>query len=295
MANTDLEGAFTALATPFDNDLDIDVTGFRQNIDFQIEQGINGLVPMGTTGESPTMSREEHEVVVELVVDQANGRVPVIAGAGSNNTEEALHYTKHAEDVGADAALVICPYYNKPTQEGLYEHFKTVAENVNIPIVLYNVPGRTGRNIDADTIIRLSEIDNIVAVKEASGNLDQMMDIIKGTEDDFLVLSGDDGLTFPLLALGGKGVISVASNIVPDILSEMVAAYFKGKINVSKALHYKYLDLFRIIFVETNPAPIKEAMDLMGMPAGSLRLPLVPVSPESSDKIEVVLKELELL
>jgi 4-hydroxy-tetrahydrodipicolinate synthase len=291
----DLSGAYTALVTPFSKNDELDEGGFRRNIAFQIKEGIDGLVPVGTTGESPTLTPEEHERVVDIAVEAAKGKVKVIAGAGSNNTKEAVRYTRHAEEAGADAALLISPYYNKPTQEGLYQHFKKVAEEVNIPIILYNVPSRTGRNIDAETTLRLSKIDNIVGIKEASCNLEQIMAIIQNKPEDFTVLSGEDSWTYAMMALGCSGVISVASNVAPALVVEMVHKSLERDFEASRELHYKLCGLFKVIFVETNPSPIKAAMEMMGMAAGKPRLPLVPVSEENKAKIRKVLAELDLL
>jgi len=290
-----LYGAHTALVTPFKSNGELDEDGLRANVDFQIEQGIDGLVPVGTTGESPTLSSEEHKKVVEIVIDQTKGRVPVIAGTGSNNTKEALYYTKHAKDAGADAALIISPYYNKPTQEGLIEHYRKVAEEVDIPIIIYNVPSRTGKNVEAETVIKLSEVPNIVGVKEASCNLQQIMEIIRGTPDDFIVLSGEDSWTYSMMGLGAVGAISVSSNIIPNELHRMCKAYLDGDIDTTKELHYKYLDLNKVIFVETNPGPIKEAMNMMGLAAGDPRLPLVRVSEKSRERIRDVMRGVNLL
>ncbi len=291
----DLSGAYTAIVTPFDENGELDEEGLRQNIRFQIREGIDGIVPVGTTGESPTLSPEEHERVIDITVDEVRGRVKVIAGTGSNNTKEAIRYTRHAKEAGADAVLLISPYYNKPTQEGLYQHYKKIAQEVDIPQIIYNVPSRTGRNIEAETTLRLSKIKNIVGVKEASCNLEQIMRILKNAPRDFSVLSGEDSWTYSILSLGGIGVISVASNVAPRGVSEMVHKYLDGDVSGSRELHYKYLDLFKVIFVETNPGPIKAAMKMMGMAAGRPRLPLVEPSPESMKKIQSVLEKLDLL
>jgi len=288
-------GAYTALVTPFDGDNKVDEEGLKKNIKFQLKEGIDGLVPVGTTGESPTLTPEEHELVINIAVEEAKGKATVIAGTGSNNTDEAIHYTKFAEEAGADAALIITPYYNKPTQEGMYQHFKKILDETKIPIVIYNVPSRTGKNIDATTILRLAEFDNIAGVKEASCNLDQIMGIIRDMPEDFVVLSGEDSWTYSMLGLGATGTISVASNAAPRAVTEIVHKHLEGNIEASKKLHYKFLDLFKVIFVETNPTPIKEAMSLMGFAAGNPRLPLVPVSEDSKIKIEKVLLDLGLL
>jgi len=225
-----LEGSYTALITPFNDKYEIDEEGYRQNIDFQIGNGTNGLLPVGTTGESATMTHDEHKRIMDIAVDQANGKIPVLTGAGSNNTLESLDLCKHAENTGADAVLIVVPYYNKPTQEGLYQHYKKIAESIEIPVVVYNIPSRTGVNMTPETLLRLAEIDNIIGVKEASGDINQMMKIIKAAPNDFSVMSGDDGLTLPLMALGGRGVVSVVSNIVPDKVAKMCDLLLGNKI-----------------------------------------------------------------
>lgn len=289
------KGALTALITPFNAEGDIDEEGLRENVKFQLELGIHGLVPVGTTGECATLSYEEHERVIDIVVDEANDRVPVIAGTGSNSTKEAIMLTKYAKDAGADGALLVAPYYNKPSQQGLYEHYKKIAEDVDIPQIIYNIPSRTGINVEAETIVKLAKIENIVGVKEASGNLNQVMQIIKQTDEDFLLISGDDSLTFPILALGGVGVISVAANLVPDKIAKMVNAFFEGDIKASRDIHYELMPLFKALFMETNPSPAKAAMELLGRPAGKPRLPLVEVRPETREKLRKVLADLGLV
>lgn len=291
----DFSGAYTAIVTPFDKSDNLDEEGLRNNIQFQIKEGIDGIVPVGTTGESPTLSPEEHERVIDIAVEAAKGKVKVVAGAGSNSTKEAIHYTKYAKEAGADAVLLVSPYYNKPTPEGMYQHFKTIAETVDIPQILYNVPGRTGKNLDADTTLKLSKIKNIVGIKEASCDLEQIMRIIKSAPPGFIVLSGEDSWTYPMMVLGARGVISVASNIAPNMVSDMVHQLLAGKHNSSRILHYKLYDLFKVIFVESNPAPIKAAMEMMGMPAGKPRLPLVEPTDASKEKIRKVMQELKLL
>ena len=290
-----LEGAFTALITPFKNNGAVDEEGLRTNVEFQIEKGIDGLVPCGTTGESATLSYEEHKRVIEIVVEQANGRVPVIAGTGSNSTAEAIDLTKHAFDVGADYCLVVCPYYNKPTQRGLLAHFKTLASEAEGGLILYNIPSRTGRNIEPKTVIELAELDNVVGIKEASGNMEQIMRIIRDAEDKVTVLSGDDMMTFPMLAVGAKGVISVASNVVPDLLHKMVFSFLQGRIEKSRSIHYRLMDFFKHLFIETNPGPVKEAMNILGMPAGPLRLPMVSCEEGTAQILREDLKNLGLL
>ena len=289
------EGAFTALITPFDEDENIDEKGFRQNIRQQIDDGIDGLLPVGTTGECATLSHEEHERVVEIAVDEADGQVPVMAGTGSNNTKEALELTSHAAEVGADAAMLVGPYYNKPTQRGLYEHYKKLAEEVDIPQVIYNIESRTGKNIEADTIAKLSQIDNIIGVKEASGSLKQVMDIQNKSVEDFRIMSGDDFLALPMLSIGGYGVVSVASNLIPGKISKLVSSYREGDVDTSREIHYELLPLFKSLFLETNPGPVKAAMDLMDKPAGKPRLPLVEVEEETKEELRSVLSSLDLI
>ena len=284
------EGAFVAIVTPFKNDR-IDEEALRRLVEYQIKEGTNGIVPCGTTGESATLTYEEHCKVIDIVIDQAKKRVPVIAGTGSNSTHETIYFTKHAKETGADAALIISPYYNKPTQKGLYEHFKSIAENVSIPIIIYNVPGRTACNILPDTVIELSKIKNIAGIKEASLSLDQAAQIIKETHKDFILLSGEDSLTYPLLCLGAKGVISVASNVVPRKMSEM-CRYMKNKdFEKARDIHYELFDLFKALFYETNPIPVKKAMYLMGLINDETRLPLVNLSEENTKKLKIVLNK----
>jgi 4-hydroxy-tetrahydrodipicolinate synthase len=284
------------MVTPFDAKGEVDEEGLRENVEFQIRRGIHGLVPVGTTGECATLSYEEHKRVIEITVDAAKGRVPVLAGTGSNSTWEAIMLTEHAKEVGADGALLVAPYYNKPTQRGLYEHFKKIAETVDIPQVLYNIPSRTGVNIEPETMAKLAELKNIVGVKEASGSLDQVMRIIQLTRGkEFFVTSGEDSLTFPILALGGVGVISVASNLVPDRVAEMVDAFLEGKLEEARRIHYELMPLFKVLFIETNPSPVKAAMEMMGMPAGKPRLPLVELQPENREKLRKVLVEMGLV
>lgn len=289
------QGAFVAIVTPFQNGK-IDEPALRDLIEFQIQNGTHGIVPCGTTGESATLSHEEHERVVEITVDQVKKRVPVIAGTGSNNTTEAIRLTKHAQECGADAALMIAPYYNKPTQEGLYQHFKQVAETVDLPIIVYNIPGRTAVNMEPETIARLAQIPNIVGVKEATGSMKQITDIIRLCGDDFAVLSGEDYITFPLLCVGGKGVISVVSNIAPRDMADMCAHFLEGRFQEAYELYYKLLPLCHAMFVETNPAPVKAALKMMGKIASDeVRLPLVGLSEASKAKVSRALKDYGLI
>ncbi|MDY0040243.1 MAG: 4-hydroxy-tetrahydrodipicolinate synthase [Desulforhabdus sp.] len=289
------QGAMVAIVTPFKNG-QIDEAGLRELIEFQIANGTHGIVPCGTTGESATLSFQEHERVVEITVEQVNKRVPVVAGSGSNNTEEAIRLTKHAKAAGADGALMISPYYNKPTQEGLYRHFKKVAETVDIPIIVYNIPGRTAVNIEASTMARLAEIDNIVGVKEAAGVMKQITDIIARCGEDFVVLSGEDHLTFPLLCVGGKGVISVSSNIAPRDMAEMCNLFFAGKFSEAQKLYYKLLPLCHALFYETNPAPVKAALAMMNkIKSDEVRLPLAPMLDANRERLRKDLQQYGLI
>lgn len=279
------QGAMVAIVTPFAGGR-VDEAALRRLIEFQIANGTHGIVPCGTTGESPTLSFQEHERVIEITVEQVNKRVPVIAGTGSNNTDEALLLTRHAKEAGADGALLICPYYNKPTQEGLYLHFKKVAESVDIPIFIYNIPGRTAVNMEADTVARLAKIDNIVGIKEASGSMKQITDIIARCGDDFVVLSGEDFLTFPLLCVGGKGVISVVSNVAPRDMADLCNLYFAGKFNEAQKLYYRLLPLCHALFYETNPAPVKAALAMMKkLDSDEVRLPLAQMSDVNRERL----------
>ena len=288
-------GALTALVTPFKNGK-VDEEAYRQFIEWQIEQGINGLVPCGTTGESATLSHEEHETVIRICVEQAKGRVPVVAGAGSNNTQEAIGLASYAKKAGADAILLITPYYNKPTQEGLMAHFKAVAREVSIPTVVYNVPGRTCVNVLPSTMARLyKEIPEVIGCKEATGNLTQVSEILELVDDKFIMLSGDDFTLLPLLSVGGNGVISVASNAVPRMYADLCAAYAKGDLETAKKIHFTLLPLCRACFVETNPGPIKAAVSLMGKMENSLRLPLVTPQAATMEVMKVAMRGLGLL
>ena len=287
-------GSFVALVTPFKNNR-VDVEKLKELVEFHIKKGTSGIVPCGTTGESPTLSHEEHRVVIETVVKAVNGRIKVIAGTGSNNTNEAIELTQFAKKVGADGCLIITPYYNKPTQNGLYLHFKKIAETVNIPIIMYNVPGRTGTNMISSTAAKLSKIKNIIGLKEASGNITQISQIVRECVEEFDVLSGDDAMTFPILAVGGKGVISVAANIAPIEVAGLVEAFNKGDINKSRKMHLKMLPLFEAMFYETNPIPVKTSMNLMGMISEEIRLPLCKMSEENLKKLKTTLKEYKLI
>jgi len=292
-----IEGVYTALITPFTNDNEVDEAGLRRLVDFAIEGGVSGIVPCGTTGESATLSHDEHKRVIDVVIDAST--VPVIAGTGSNNTEEAVEFTKHAEDAGAAGCLLITPYYNKPNVKGLKEHFAKIGGAVDIPLILYNIPSRTGQNISAETQVELAvEVPNLKAVKEASGDLKQVGTIIQKASDqglDFAVMAGDDFLTLPIMSLGGKGVISVASNIVPKEMSAMVAAMSKNEVEKAQAINIKMYPLFDSMFLETNPIPVKKAAELMGLPAGGVRLPLGALSDANVEKLRQVLKGLGMV
>jgi len=287
-------GSMTALVTPL-RDGEFDEKAFRDLIEFQIAGGTDGLVPCGTTGESATLSHEEHDRVVEVCVRAVAGRVPVIAGAGSNSTREALRLTRHAKDVGADAALLITPYYNKPTQEGLFRHFAHVAERVDIPIVLYNVPGRTGVNLLPETVERLAAIPNIVAIKEATADLRQASRIIELCGDRIAVISGDDFTVLPMLAIGGRGVISVVTNIAPALMARLVDSFAAGDLAAARDAHYRLLPLSEAMFIETNPIPVKTALALMGRIAPEFRLPMCPMSEKHRERLAAVLRAAGLI
>lgn len=287
-------GTMVALVTPFRNGR-VDFEALDELVDFHLEHGTNGLVPCGTTGESPTLSHDEHDKVIEAVVKRAKGRVPVVAGTGSNSTAEALRLTRHAKDVGADGALMVSPYYNKPTQEGLYRHFGQVAEAVDMPIVLYNIPGRCGVEISCDTIVRLREdYANIVAVKHATGSMDGASELV--ARSDIVILSGDDSMTLPLMSIGGKGVISVIANLLPAETKILTDAALKKDFVAAAAQHKKLFMLAKaMLSLETNPIPIKTAMAMKGMIAEEFRLPICPMQPANRKKLEAILKEAKLL
>jgi 4-hydroxy-tetrahydrodipicolinate synthase len=278
-------GTFTALVTPFRND-EVDVEALENMVEFQIQHGVSGLVPCGTTGETPAMSEEEDRIVVETVVRVANGRVPVVAGTGSNSTDMAIKYTRMAQEVGADGSLQVAPYYNKPTQEGLFRHFATIAESTDLPLILYNIPGRTSVTISAQTMARLAEIPNIVGVKDSTLSMNMISDVISLCGEEFDVLSGDDPMTLPLISLGGVGVISVASNVAPGAVSDMVKALLEGDWERGRELHYELLPLFRALFIETNPIPVKTAASLLGLCSDEMRLPLIPMSGENLRRLQ---------
>ncbi|MDD1717288.1 MAG: 4-hydroxy-tetrahydrodipicolinate synthase [Methanoregulaceae archaeon] len=286
------EGVLPAIITPFlrNQQMDLDTEGLRANIGFLLDKGIHGIVPCGSTGESATLTFEEHEQVIGLTIDAVNGKVPVLAGTGSNNTAEAVRFTEAAKDLGADGVLVISPYYNKPNRSGLIKHYTRLAD-LDIPVVMYNVPGRTGQNMEPDLVAELARHPNIVGIKEASGNVTQISRIIEETlDEDFQVISGDDNLTLPILALGGAGVISVAANVAPASMVAMMKNFWDGDLEAALDMHYKLSPLFRAMFIDTNPIPVKKAVELMGMAAGPVRLPLDELSPE---KTKVLGTELE--
>ena len=282
-------GTFTALVTPFRNG-EVDVEALEGMVEFQIQHGVSGLVPCGTTGETPAMSEEEDRVVVETVVRATNGRVPIIAGTGSNSTDMAIKYTRMAQEVGADGSLQVAPYYNKPTQEGLYRHFATIAESTDLPLILYNIPGRTSVTISAETMARLAEVPNIVGVKDSTLSMNMISDVISLCGEEFDVLSGDDPMTLPLISLGGVGVISVASNVAPGAVSDMVNVLLSGDFERGRELHYELLPLFRALFVETNPIPVKTAASLLGLCSDEMRLPLIPMSGENLRRLQEIME-----
>ncbi|MCF7668974.1 MAG: 4-hydroxy-tetrahydrodipicolinate synthase [Verrucomicrobia bacterium] len=288
-------GTYTALVTPF-SDSRVDEAALEKLIQIQIENGVDGIVPVGTTGESPTLNIDEHIRVIEFAVKAAAGKVKVIAGTGANATDEAVHLTREAEKVGADASLQVTPYYNKPTQNGLFEHFGKIAEHTNLPLILYSIPGRSVIEIAADTVQRLAEkFDNIVGLKEAGGSTERVSYLRNSLPADFSILSGDDSQTMPFMALGGDGVISVASNLIPAEMSNMVSAMTAGNLAEGRRLHLKYFPLFKALFIETNPVPVKAALAMKGLIREEYRLPLIPMAPKNRERLETVLKNLELI
>jgi 4-hydroxy-tetrahydrodipicolinate synthase len=287
-------GSIVAIVTPFSNGK-FDEKAMADLLEFHIRSGTHGIVPCGTTGESATLTPEEHERVVSATVEIVNKRIPVIAGTGSNSTDEAILFTKHAKAIGADAALLITPYYNKPPQEGLYRHFAAVATSVDLPQILYNIPGRTSINMSPATVARLSEIPNIIGIKEGSGSLQQVSDIIQQARPDFLVLSGDDPLTLPMIALGGKGVITVTANVAPTDMANLVTAALEGNNEKAQSLHYKLAPLFGALFLETNPIPVKAALAMMGKITEEVRLPLTPLAEEFRPILKKVLQQTGVL
>jgi 4-hydroxy-tetrahydrodipicolinate synthase len=287
-------GSMVALVTPF-KDGKVDWQSLENLIEFHIQNGTRGIVPCGTTGESATLSHEEHDAVVKTVVNTVNKRVPVIAGTGSNSTAEAVRLTRAAEKSGTDGALMISPYYNRPTQEGIYQHYRKVASEVGIPIIVYNIPGRTGSKIEPETLARMAEIDNIAGVKEATGSVDQAIDVIRLCGDRLAVYSGEDSLIFSLMALGGKGVISTVANVAPKQTAELAEACLKGDWERGRALQFKLIPLIRSLFIETNPIPVKTALSLMGKCSGELRLPLTPIAEGNLKKLNQAMADFGLL
>jgi 4-hydroxy-tetrahydrodipicolinate synthase len=294
MKNNMFQGVSTALITPFLPNQEVDYEGLRRNVRFQIDNGIRGLLPLGTTGETPTLNEAEKEKVVAVVVEEAGNsskNIPVIVGVGTNSTKKTIENALRAAEWGADALLVVTPYYNKPTQAGIYAHFAAVSAAVDLPIVAYNIKGRTGVNIETPTLKKIAELKNVIGVKEASGDINQMMDVLAKIPE-LAVYSGDDVMTFPLVCLGGQGIISVVSNLLPGKVVEMTAAALEGDVARARGLHFELLPLFRAAFYETNPAPIKYAMNRSGLAAGPLRLPLVEMNPENKARMDSVLDQL---
>jgi 4-hydroxy-tetrahydrodipicolinate synthase len=282
----------TAMVTPFDSKGNIDFTKTTKLVNYLIDNGTDSLVVAGTTGESPTLTTEEKVALFRHVVSVVNGRVPVIAGTGSNNTHASIDLTKRAEEAGVDAVMLVAPYYNKPNQEGLYQHFKAIAESTSLPVMLYNIPGRSVVNMAVDTIVRLSKIPNIVAVKDASGNLDAMTEIIANTDEDFMLYSGDDGLTLPVMAIGGHGIVSVASHIIGNEMKEMIAAFENGDRIKAAKLHQKLLPIMKGLFAAPSPVPVKTALQMKGLDVGSVRLPLVPLTEQERGQLANLLNAL---
>ncbi|MGI9431172.1 MAG: 4-hydroxy-tetrahydrodipicolinate synthase [Myxococcota bacterium] len=288
------EGVLTALVTPF-RDGAVDERALQDLVEIQIKAGVDGLVPCGSTGESATLSPAEHRRVIEVVVAAARGRVQVVAGTGSNSTAEATEFTRHAKEAGADGALLISPYYNKPMPEGIVRHYAAIAAETAFPLIVYNIPGRTASNIEPETFRRLAEIEQVVAVKESCGDLNQVSQTIAATPDDFSVLSGDDWATLPMMALGGSGVISTTSNIAPSDMVELVRAFRAGDLERARATYYRLRPLFDVLFCETNPIPLKAAMAMRGLMSDEIRLPLTPISPPNRERLQATLKELGIL
>ena len=285
-------GSIVAMVTPFkDGEVDYDKLG--ELVQYHIDNGTNAIIPCGTTGESPTLTHREHGEVIGKVIEAAAGRIPVIAGTGSNNTSEAVSMTRHAKETGADGSLIITPYYNKPTQQGIYEHYKAILEEVNIPIIVYNVPSRTGVSISAETVARLAEFDNIVAIKEATGDIDQASQILNLC--DITVLSGDDSLTLPIMSIGGKGVVSVLANILPREVSELTSSFLKGEIENAQRLHNSLFPICKAMFIETNPIPVKTAMKLLGRLNGEMRLPLCDMNDGHKKQLKIALEKYGLV
>lgn len=298
-----LRGAYTAMVTPMNSDGSVDFDGFRRNVVFQLEGGIDGIAPLGTTGETPCLEEDEEDKIIRIAVEEVKKynektgkKIPVIIGAGSNCTKDAVRYTKRAKDLGADVALVVAPYYNKPSKEGIFRHFEAVSK-IGIPVLVYNIQGRTGINIPTDVLARIADLPNICGVKEASGNVNQMMDVIatvKAKHPDFAVLSGDDSLTLPLIGVGGDGIVSVVSNLAPGLVAKMAGEALSGNMDEARKLHYRLYPLFKAAFVDGNPTSIKYAMNLKSLPAGSVRLPLVEITAEAKKVVQAALEECNL-
>ena len=289
-----LRGSYTALVTPFKDGV-VEEEALKRHVSDQIDKGTDGLVPCGTTGESATLTHDEHKRVIDLVIEGAGGRVPVIAGTGSNSTKETITLTRHAEEAGADCALLITPYYNKPTQDGLYEHYLRISESVDLPLMLYNVPGRTSVNMLPETVARLSELKNVVGIKEATGSLEQASAVLEFSEDGFLIFSGDDFITLPLLSIGAEGAISVTSNILPAESAALFKRFFDGDLEGCRELHYQLQGLNRVMFLETNPLPVKTALAMMGRMEEEFRLPLTNMKGALRETLEKVLNDYGLL
>jgi 4-hydroxy-tetrahydrodipicolinate synthase len=295
-----LEGTIVAMVTPFNSEDEVDQAGMRENINYLIERGVEGVLAAGTTGESATITHLEQRKMMDILVDEVNGKVKAVAGAGSNSSKESLGLVKYAENAGADAALVITPYYNKPQPHGLFEHYKMLTESTDIPIIVYNVPSRTGTDMDVETIGRVSQLDSVIGIKEANPDLDKVSMLQKkldeyGNRDDFSIISGNDNLTLPMISLGTRGVISVVANVDPERMGNMVRYALAGDYDKAEQLHYELYNLMKVLFIESNPVPAKEALNMMGRPAGHVRMPLAPLKDESSAELRKVLKELELI
>ena len=292
----EITGCWVPLVTPFNQDYSVDEKGLRELVDYFIDQGADGLVPVGTTGESPTLSHEEHSQVIKICIEQTKGRVPIMAGTGSNSTKEAISLTKHAEKAGADVTLQVAPYYNKPNQAGMAAHMGAVAEATSLPLVIYNIPGRTGKNIDPETILSLAQShDNIVGVKDAACDMNQTMKILEESRNwkkPFYHLTGEDALTFPNLCLGGHGAISAVANVIPQEMKAICDLCAEGKYDEARDIHYRVLEIIRLLFIEPNPVPVKTALAMMGLPAGPVRLPLVEMAPANAEKLKSALKTL---
>jgi len=295
-----LKGTTVAMITPFNSEDEVDQEGMRENINYLIDRGVEGVLAAGTTGESATITHLEQRKIMDILVDEVAGKVKAIAGAGSNSSKESQGLVKYAESAGADAALVITPYYNKPQPHGLYEHYKLLTEITDIPIIVYNVPSRTGTDIDVETIGKVSQLDNIIGIKEANPDLDKVSQIRKkmeelGNRDDFAIISGNDDLTLPMMSMGAKGVISVVANVDPQRMGDMVRFALKGDYTKAEELHYELYHLMKVLFIESNPVPAKESLNMMGRPAGHVRMPLAPLKEDNREKLRVVLQDLGLI